>query len=254
LRNAEYHHHHQETGDVKARSLIPQPGNAARPVFFLIAGCFGLMLVGYSIFMYAIGLDAASIVWITLLIVVVAAGALWFTIHLGRTLQRDEAQLDAGEIWAEWTVPEEPFRRFVAAEGRGKRRQAFACAAGGVATGLALGALEGDRLLAGIIIVVFLLAALVIVFLAGTPRHANHDDGRHIRIGPGGVRLLGRYMPFETTMTRLRAVDIADGDPPVMALTVRAGRGFVQIRVPVAPDQLGQAEAVAERLRQVHGL
>lgn len=239
---------------MKTRSLIPQPGNAVRPVFFLIAGFFGLMLVGYPIFMYAVGLDTASIVWITLLIAVVAAGVLWFTIHLGRTLQRDEARLDAGEVWAEWTVPLHQHRRFIAAERRGKNRMALAYAIGGVALGLVLAWLERDWLLGGVMIFAFLFAAATIFFLAGPPRRAHGDDARHVRIGPSGAHLLGRYMPFETTMTRLRAVSVSDGDPPVMALTVRAGSRLDQIRVPVAPDKIHLAEAVAERLRQAHDI
>lgn len=238
----------------KYRSLIPPPGNSARPVFLAISGLFGIMLVGYPIFMYAVGLNAAAIVWITLLIAAISAGALWLTVHLGRKLQQDADRLDAGEIWAEWTVPLQQHRRFLDAERKRTNRMALALALGGTALGLVLAWPEQDWLLGGIMTGSFLLAAGVTFFLGGPPRTAHRDDARHVRIGPSGVHVLGRYMPFKMTMTRLDRVDIADDDPPVMRLTVRAGRRIDEIRVPIAPDQLDQAEAVAERLRRMHEL
>lgn len=237
-----------------SRSFIPRPGNAARPVFFVIAGFFGIMLVGYPVFMYTVGLGTGSIVWITLLIAVIAVGALWFTSYYGRSLQRDEARLDAGEVWAEWTVPEWQHRRFLEAERSSTNRMAILLALGGTALGLVLAWPAQDWLLAGIMTGSFLLAAGVTFFLGGPPRSAHGDDARHVRIGPSGVHLLGRYIPFEATMTRLRAVNISDGDPPVMTLSVHAGRRIDQIRVPIAPDRVEQAEAVAERLRREHNL
>ena len=60
-----------------------------------------------------------------------------------------------------------------------------------------------DRLTASIMVVVFLLAALVTWFFAGPPRGARNDEARRVRIGPLGVHALGRYMPFQATMTRL---------------------------------------------------
>lgn len=234
--------------------IVPPPGNSARPVFFLIAVSFGVMVVGFPIFMYVVGLSTATIVWITLFIAAICAGVLWLTVHLGRNLQRDADRLDAGEVWGEWTVPLQQHRRFVDGERRTTNRTALGFAAGGTALGVVLARLEQDWLLGAIMTGVFLLAAGVIYFLAGPPRSAHSDDARHVRIGPAGVHVLGRYLPFKTTMTRLHAVDIADGDPPVMRLTVQAGRQIDQIRVPVAPDQLDQAEAVADRLRQMHEL
>ncbi len=236
------------------RSLIPPPGKSARPVFFIVLVGFGLMLIGFPILMYALGLGIGSIVGITLLILLVMVGILWFTIALGRSLDRDEERLDAGEVWAEWLVPFQDHRAFVADERRTTNRRAIATALGGTAFGLLLAWLADDALLGGIMTGAFLLAGLVTYFFAGPPRHAGSDDARRVRIGPTGVHFLGRYMPFRTTLTRLRVVDIRDDAPPVMVLTVHAGRRIDQIRVPVPPEQLETAEAVAERLRLEYDL
>lgn len=236
------------------RSLIPRSGNAARPVFFIVLIGFALMLIGFPILMYAVGIGTAGIVWISLLILAVTIGMLWFTVAFGRNLDRDENRLDAGEVWAEWIVPARDHRAFIADERRATNRRAVASALGGTAFGLLLAWLADDLLLGGIMIAAFLLAGLVTFFFAGPPRRAGTEADRHVRIGPGGIHHLGRYTPFETTLTRLREVAIEDGVPPVMALTVRAGRRLDQIRVPVDSDQLHQAEAVAARLRQAHDL
>lgn len=236
------------------RPLIPPPGNAARPVFFLLAGFFGLMLVGYPIFMHVLGLSTAGIVWITLLILAVGVGILWFTVRLGQSLEQDAQRLESGQVWAEWTVPADLHRRFVFTERRGTNRRALAYAAGGPTFGLVLALVQDDWLLGGIVIAVFLLAAAIIYVLAGPPRGAGSDAARRVRIGPHGVHTLGRYMPFSTTMVRLRRVEIDDGVPAVMRFTVKAGRRVDEIRVPLPPGYASEAEALAERIRREHDL
>lgn len=236
------------------RPLIPRPGNAARPVFFLLAGFFGLMLIGFPILMYVLGLGTASIVWITLLILAVAVGMLWFSVRLGQNLQQDEESIEAGEVWADWTVPTREHRTFVANERRSTNRRALLYGLGGVAMGLGWWLIADDRLTASIMVVVFLMAALIIFFFAGPPRGASNDEARRVRIGPLGVHSLGRYMPFRTTMIRLHGIEISDGVPPLMRFTVRAGRRLDEIRVPIPADHLHLAQQVAERLRRQHNL
>lgn len=238
----------------KSRSFIPRPGNAARPVFFFLLVAFGIMLVGFPILTYAVGLGTGSIVAITLLILAVAVGILWFTVRLGQKLQQDEERLEAGDVWAEWTVSPLEHRTFLRDERRSTNRLAIAYALGGAVLGLVLAWLENDVLLGGIMIGGFLIAGLMTFFFGGPPRRAVSDDARHVRIGPSGVHHLGRYMPFETTMTRLRRVEIDDGDPATMRFTVKAGRRVDVVKVPVPSHQLQQAEALAERLRREHDL
>jgi hypothetical protein len=235
------------------RPLIPRPGNAVRPVFFLLAFFFGLMLIGFPILMYAVGLGTASTVWITLLILAVAVGMLWFTVRLGQNLQQDEESIEAGEVWTEWTVPPREHRAFVANERRSTNRRALLYGVGGVAMGLGWWRLADDRLTASIMVVMFLLAALIIFFFAGPPRGGN-DDARRVRIGPLGVHSLGRYLPFHTTMIRIHDIEIDDGVLPFMRFTVRAGHRLDEIRVPIPRDQLHLAKEVAQRLRRQHDL
>lgn len=237
-----------------SRPLIPRAGNAMRPVFILVAGFFGVMLIGYPIFMHVMGLSTTGIVWITLLILVVATGILGFILYLARAYDHDESSLDAGEVWAEWTVPAEQYRRFVAGERRSTHRRALAYALGGAALGIGLGALENDRLLAGIMIVAFLIASIVIVTLGGPPRSASSDEARRIRIGPRGVHVMGRYLAFDAPLTRLCGVGVEPGDPPTMRFRVQSGRRTEEIRVPVSPDRLQEAEDLAERFHREQDL
>lgn len=236
------------------RSLVPRPGNAMRPVYFLLAGFLALMLIGFPLLMYAVGLGTTEIAWLAILILAVAVGILWFTLALSRAYDADENQLDAGEVWADWVVPEGDHRRFVERERGATRRRAIAYAVGGAALGLGLGWLQGDRLLAGIMLGAFLVASVVIWFLGGPPRGSLQPDARRVRIGPRGVDVLGRYLAFDAPLTSLVGVDVAEDDPALLRLRIRGGRRVDELRVPVPADALTQAHAVADRLRERYEL
>jgi hypothetical protein len=225
-----------------------------RPVFLLLAGFFGLMLVGFPALMYAAGLSMTAIVWVTLLIVAVTVGILGFTLYLARAYDQDESSLDTGDTWAEWTVPLHEYRRFVAEERRGTRRKALAYALGGTALGLLLASLDDDSLTGIVIVVVFLLAAIVILTMGGPPRDADREDARVVRIGPRGVRVMGRYLAFDAPLTRLRGVAVEPGDQPTLCFRVKAGRRTDDLRVPVAPGHLDAAKTLVERLREEYDL
>jgi hypothetical protein len=236
------------------RPLIPPPGNAARPVFFLVACFFGLMLVGYPIFMYAMGLGITAIIWITLCIAGVAVGVMWYTVRLGQNLAEDARQLDAGDVWAEWLVPDDQHRRFVASLRRGTNRRALLTAMGGVGLGAGYAVLGDDWLGAVIMVVVFALAALVTWFFAGPPRDVHTEKSRRVRIGPDGVHSLGRYLPFRTTLIRLRDIEVVDGVSPELRFTVSSDRRRDVLRVPVPASQLPQIDDPVHRLRRMHDM
>ena len=71
---------------------------------------------------------------------------------------------------------------------------------------------------------------------------------------PVSLLVVVRLSPLEATLTQLHAVDLMPGDPPTLAFHIRAGRRLDQMRVPVAPGHLADAEALADRLRRHHEL
>lgn len=237
------------------RSLLPRPGNAVRPVFFLVLVLFALMLVGFPILTIAVGLGTGTVLLAIGIILPVAIGTLWFLSQLGRTLDREEQRLDAGDVWAEWTISEREHRSFVATQRRDTIRRAVFFALTGAAMGLGFWIFAADTLTAWVMVSVFLLAAVVTLF-TGPPRSAHDDNARQVRIGPTGVRSLGRYQPFRTTGSRLRRIDFEPGDPSIIRFSVRSGRrsAYNTVEIPVAADHQHDAEAVVERVRQAHGL
>jgi hypothetical protein len=194
------------------RSLIPRPGNAARPVFFLVLVTFGLMLVGFPILTLAVGLGIGTVLLTILIILPIALGTLWLVAATGRNLDRDEQRLDAGDVWAEWTVSERERRAFVADEHRSTVRRALFFAGVGAILGFGYWLFADDSLSAWVMVSVFLLATVVTLF-TGPPRSARSDSARHVRIGPKGVHSLGRYQPVRMSGVRGGRVDVEHGDP-----------------------------------------
>jgi hypothetical protein len=236
------------------RSLLPHRGNAMRPVFLFLAGAFGVMLVAFPVSMHLLGLSTAGIVSMTLLIVVVTVGILALIRYMARAYDVDEAILAAGEAWAEWTLSPEEHKRFVTRERRSSRRLALAYAGGGVLLGLVVAGLTDDRLLGGVMIAVFLLAAGVVVTMGGPSQSAGGEAGRIVRIGPRGVHLLGRYLPLEATLTRLHAVSFQPGDPAELRFTIRSGRRMDVLNVPVPRSRAAEADALIARFRHQYDL
>ena len=234
-------------------ALIPDRRNPMRPVVVIVAIFFGLMLVGLPIGMRLLGLGMGSTSAITVLIVVVAAGIIAWTLALARGYDRDRADLVAGEAWAAWELTPEEHRRFVARESGRTWRQAAAYAAGGTALGVGFGVLADDWLTGGIMIGAFLLAAVIIVTAGGPPR-ARSTEARQVLVGPRGITALGRYMPLEGTGIRATSVRLEDGEPSALVFDVRSGRRIDEVRVPVPRARAAEAEALVERFRTEAGL
>ena len=229
-------------------ALLPDRRNPMRPVVIILAVFFGAMLVGFPILMLAVGLDTTGTVWVTLLIVAVAILCLGLVLALARSYDRGQAALFAGEAWAHWTVTPEEHRRFVGREQGRTWKKAAAYALGGTALGVIFGVMS-DWLTGGILIGVFLLAALVILWAGGPPRGTG-DEAREVRVGPRGIFALGRYLPLEATGTRPRSIRLEEGDPAALLFGVSSGNRLEEFRVPVPRDRLAEAEALVERFQR----
>lgn len=229
------------------QAILPGRGNPMRAVLILVAVGFAVMLVVFPTLMHIAGVGTGGTIGLALLIVVVALVCLALLRMMGGAYAQDQEALFAGDTWATWRLAPDEHRRFLEDERRRVRRLAAAYAFGGVALGLVIDASTGDRLLAGIMIGVFLCAGLVIFTLSGPPREADGEAGREIRIGSRGVQVLGRYLPFHAPMTRLNRVHLQMGNPTVLRFSVRTGRRVEEIRVPVPYERIAEAEGLVER-------
>jgi hypothetical protein len=229
--------------------FMPPQGNPMRPVILLLEVFFALMLVAFPILMYAVGLGMSNVILMAVIVLVTAAVCIGSVGWMSRGIERDRVRLEATDALATWWLSVDEFTRFAASE----RRRNGLWAAGYLVFGLAVAAFFAiwldDMITAAVIAVAFLLAAGVKFFLGGPPLRAT-DEAREVRIGPRGVQALGRYTPFQATLTRLRSVDLDPGDPAVITFWVRSGRQWVDLRVPVTQGRWDDAEAIVAEFRK----
>ncbi|MDQ4044994.1 MAG: hypothetical protein M3173_06045 [Chloroflexota bacterium] len=229
------------------RTLLPGRGNPMRPVLILIAAFFGLLLVVFPVIMQVAGVGAAGTVGMALLIVAVAVLCLAIQRAVAGAYEEGRESMLAGETLASWRLAPDEHRRFLVDERQSNQRTA-AYGLGGLALGAVLGVSTDDWLLGGIMICVFLIAATVILTMAGPRRDAGSESGREVVIGTQGVQLLGRYLPFHAPLMRLHDTELRFGDPAVLFLRIRTGYRLEEVRVPVPRDRMPEAEALVERL------
>jgi hypothetical protein len=221
-----------------------------RPILILVAAAFGGMLIVFPVIMLMAGVGTGGTIGVALLIVFVAVLCLGIFRAWAGTFGENQDALQAGDAWAVWQLTTHEHRRFLDAEQGQTRRKAAAYALGGSALGLVFGLFADDWLLGGIFIGVFLTVAVVILTMAGPPRAARSDAGREVRVDSQGVQVLGRYIPLEGPMIRVRSVEMQPGDPAVLRFHVRSGRRVEEVRVPVPRERLAEAEALVERFHR----
>lgn len=231
------------------QALLLGRGNPMRPVLIIVAVAFTVMLIVFPVTMQIAGVGTGATIGLALLIAVVAIAYLALLRMMGEAYAQDQEVLLAGHTWAEWRLSADEHRRFLDDEQRRNRRLAAASTIGGVALGLVIGAIAEDWLMAGIMIGVFLCVGVITLTLAGPPREANGEVGRDVKIGPDGVQVLGRYLPFNAPLMRPRGVRLQAGSPAVLHFIVRTGSRVEEVRVPVPHDSFAEAEALVERFR-----
>ena len=235
------------------QALIPGRGNPMRPVLIIVAVAFAVMLIVFPALMYIAGVGTGGTIAVALLIAVVTLGCLALLRMMGETYAQDHQVMLAGHTWAAWRLTADEHRRFLDDERRRTRRLAAAYTLGDVALGLVIGAVADDWLTGGIMIRVFLCVGVITLTLAGPPREADGEAGRDVKIGPDGVQILGRYLPFNAPLMRPQDVRFQTGSPAVLRFTVRTGRRVEEVRMPVPHESMAEAEALVERFRLDEG-
>jgi hypothetical protein len=232
-----------------ATILLPPPGNPIRPVMIILEVFFGLALIGFPAMMYAVGLAATSVVIMAIVILLTAMLCIGIVGWMSRQIEQDRIRLEASDALAQWWLSVDEFTRFVATERRRNGKWAAGYLLFGLAVAMFFAVWGDDMITASVVAIAFLLAASVRFFLGGPPFRAR-DDAREVRIGSRGVHALGRYTPLQATFTQFRSVELEPGDPAVVTFSVKSGRQWVDVRVPVTQGRWDDAETVVEEFRK----
>ncbi len=248
------------------RWLRLMPGNPIRPMVIGLLGFYALDAI------VTVGLALAGAPWITwavgAIFLATAVVVLPIVAIFGRIYGTSLAQLLDGGHWARWAVDTGEGARFAANEWRRARREArnlvlFGMGAGpvfGLLFGLLAGSMTAFGLVVALMVGVGILAAANVLAIGWWRHKRRAERGGEVLIGPMGVFSQGTFTPLAGFNLGLGAVEIEEGDPPVIrfdAVTRTYSEGVIPtrttrtepVRVPIPRGRESEAAALVARFR-----
>src|SRR5690554_5960884 len=86
------------------RTILPVRGNPMRPMMIFLAAAFGVMLIGFTALMIAVGLGAGGTITVAIIIVIVAVIILAVVRYLADAYEEGRQSMLAGDTLAEWRL------------------------------------------------------------------------------------------------------------------------------------------------------